>query len=81
MECFSVCVLVSDIRMSKPVEVEKLGADSPLDSTGELLLTATESKTHTIKYVTLSSSLFPLPPTQIQSGMDLNQITRYISIM
>lgn len=33
-----VCLPVADIRMSKPAEVEKVGADSPLEGTGKLCL-------------------------------------------
>lgn len=36
--CVCVCLPVADIRMSKPAEVEKVGADSPLEGTGKLCL-------------------------------------------
>ena len=81
--------------MSKPVEVEKVGADSPLEGTGKMCLLDTcvpcvevavhawrcQFSVHSELSRVINFSLFPLPPTQIQSGMDLNQITRYIWLL
>ena len=36
LSCLSACLPLTDIRMSKPVEVEKVGADSPLEGTGKM---------------------------------------------
>lgn len=39
-DLFIWCPPLADNRMSKPVEVEKVGADSPLEGTGKMLLFA-----------------------------------------
>uniref|UniRef100_A0A8C4DEH1 POU domain protein n=1 Tax=Dicentrarchus labrax TaxID=13489 RepID=A0A8C4DEH1_DICLA len=65
----SVCHLFTDIRMSKPVEVEKVGADSPLEGTGKMCCCYWQRIYKTHMYCTLNAAHsmkvhpFPLSPT------------------
>uniref|UniRef100_A0A671WBI9 POU domain protein n=1 Tax=Sparus aurata TaxID=8175 RepID=A0A671WBI9_SPAAU len=49
--------LLTDIRMSKPVEVEKVGADSPLEGTGKMCLLDTCAQSMKVNPFPLSPAL------------------------